>query len=171
MTRVLHLDDGTSGFMYGALIVFSVPMPLVAGWLSDRIGRKPLIIGVYLGGALGFVVVLAAGSSLIWLWVGIVLMGLFTFSESPQLQALLGDIAPPSIRDASYAFYFAMAFGVGSLWVILYGIVIDAFGEAQGVPIVFGLMAVTFVLAALGTVPIHAEQRARENAAFEATLG
>ena len=171
MTRVLHLDEGTSGLMYGALIVFSVPMPLVAGWLSDRIGRKPLIIGVYLGGALGFVVFLAAGSSLIWLWVGIVLMGLFTFSESPQLQALLGDIAPPSIRDASYAFYFAMAFGVGSLWVILYGIVIDAFGEAQGVPIVFGLMAVTFVLAALGTVPIHAEQRARENAAFEATLG
>ncbi len=171
MTRVLHLDEGTSGLMYGALIVFSVPMPLVAGWLSDRIGRKPLIIGVYLGGAIGFVVFLAAGSSLIWLWVGIVLMGLFTFSESPQLQALLGDIAPPSIRDASYAFYFAMAFGVGSLWVILYGVVIDAFGEAEGVPIVFGLMAVTFVLAALGTVPIHAEQRARENAAFEATLG
>ena len=44
--------------MYGALIVFSVPMPLVAGWLSDRIGRKPLIIGVYLGGAVGFVVFL-----------------------------------------------------------------------------------------------------------------
>jgi hypothetical protein len=43
-------------------------------------------------------------------------------------------------------------------------------GEAQGVPIVFGLMAVTFVLAALGTVPIRAEQRARENAVFEANL-
>ena len=170
LTRVLGLDEGTSGLMYGALIVFSVPMPLVAGWLSDRFGRKPLIVGVYLGGAVGFVVFLAAGSSMFWLWVGIILMGLFTFSESPQLQALLGDIAPPSSRDASYAFYFAMAFGVGSLWVALYGIVIDAFGEAQGVPIVFGLMAVTFVLAALGTLPIHAEQRARENAAFEASL-
>ncbi len=170
MTRVLKLDDGTSGLMYGALIVFSVPMPIVAGWLSDRIGRKPLIIGVYLGGALGFIVFLAAGTSLLLLWVGIILMGLFTFSESPQLQALLGDIAPPSTRDASYALYFAMAFGVGSLWTILYGIVIETLGEAQGVPVVFVLMALTFVLAALGTVPIRAEQRARENAAFEATL-
>jgi MFS family permease len=170
MTRVLGLDEATSGLMYGALIVFSVPMPLVAGWLSDRIGRKPLIVGVYLGGAVGFVVFLAAGSSLPLLWVGIVLMGLFTFAESPQLQALLGDVAPPSSRDASYAFYFAMAFGVGSLWTALYGIVIDAAGEVRGVPIVFGLMAVTFILAALGTLPIHAEQRARENAAFEATL-
>jgi MFS family permease len=170
MTRVLGLDAATSGLMYGALIVFSVPMPLIAGWLSDRIGRKPLIVGVYLGGALGFVVFLAAGSSLLWLWAGIVLMGLFTFAESPQLQALLGDIAPPSSRDASYALYFAMAFGVGSLWTILYGVVIEAAGEAHGVPIVFGLMAVTFVLAALGTLPIRAEQRARENAAFEAGL-
>ena len=157
--------------MYGALIVFSVPMPLIAGWLSDRFGRKPLIVGVYLGGALGFVVFLLAGSSLVWLWVGIVLMGLFTFAESPQLQALLGDIAPPSIRDASYALYFAMAFGVGSLWIAaVRRRSSSAVGEAQGLPIVFGLMAVAFVLAALGTLPIHAEQRARENAAFEATL-
>ncbi|MEO8571507.1 MAG: MFS transporter [Chloroflexota bacterium] len=170
LTRVLGLDEATAGLMYGALIVFSVPMPLVAGWLSDRIGRKPLIVGVYLGGAIGFVVFLAAGSSLFWLWVGIVLMGLFTFAESPQLQALLGDVAPPAGRDASYAIYFAMAFGVGSLWNILYGAVIGAVGEAQGVPIVFGLMAGTFVLAALGTLPIRAEQRARENAAFEAGL-
>jgi MFS family permease len=170
LTRVLHLDEATSGLMYGALIVFSVPMPLVAGWLSDRIGRKPLIVGVYLGGAIGFVVFLAAGTSLPLLWVGIVLMGLFTFAESPQLQALLGDIAPPSSRDASYALYFAMAFGVGSLWTILYGLVIDAAGEATGLPLVFVLMAVTFILAALGTLPIHAEQRARDNAEFEASL-
>ena len=112
--------------MYGALIVFSVPMPLVAGWLSDRVGRKPLIIGVYLGGALGFVVFLLGGhrrSS--GCGSGIVLMGLFSFAESPQLQALLADIAPPSIRDASYALYFTLAFGVGSLWLAVYGVIIE----------------------------------------------
>jgi MFS family permease len=170
MTRVLGLDEATTGLMYGALIVFSVPMPLVAGWLSDRFGRKPLIVGVYLGGALGFVVFLLAGSSLPGLWAGIVLMGLFTFAESPQLQALLADIAPPSTRDASYALYFTMAFGVGSLWTAVYGVIIDTAGETSGLPIVFLVMAATFVLAALSTLPIRAEQRARENAAHEAML-
>jgi MFS transporter, FSR family, fosmidomycin resistance protein len=170
LTKVIGLDETTSGFMYGALIVFSVPVPLIAGWLSDRVGRKPIIVGVYLGGALGFMVFLLSGSSLVGLWVGIVLMGLFSFAESPQLQALLADIAPPSMRDASYALYFTMAFGVGSLWVAVYGIVIDAVGETTGVPIVFGLMAVAFVLAALGTLPIRADQRARSNAAHEASL-
>ena len=170
LTKVIGLDEATSGFMYGALIVFSVPVPLLAGWLSDRVGRKPIIIGVYLGGALGFAVFLLAGSSPVGLWAGIVLMGLFSFAESPQLQALLADIAPPSIRDASYALYFTVAFGIGSLWVAVYGVVIDIAGEAAGVPIVFGLMAVAFMLAALGTIPIRADQRARSNAAHEATL-
>ena len=170
MTRVIGLPEATSGLLYGALIVFSVPMPLIAGWLSDRFGRKPLIIGVYLGGAAAFVVFLLAGSSLLGLWIGIILMGLFTFAESPQLQALLADIAPPSIRDASYALYFTMAFGIGSLWTAVYGVIIDTAGEATGLPIVFLVMAVTFVLAALFTLPIRADQRARENAAHEATL-
>jgi MFS family permease len=145
-------------------------MPLLAGWLSDRLGRKPLIIGAYLGGAIGFVVFLAAGDSMAGLWVGILIMGLFSFAESPQLQALLADIAPPATRDASYALYFTMAFGVGSLWTAVYGVIIDTAGEATGLPIVFVVMTATFLLAALFTMPIRAEQRARENAAHEATL-
>ena len=64
LTTVLHLSDALAGLMYGVLIVFAVPMPLLSGWLSDRIGRKPVIIGVYLGGAIGFLVFLAAGTNL-----------------------------------------------------------------------------------------------------------
>ena len=159
LTKVIHLDDATSNAMYGALIVFSVPMPLIAGVLSDRFGRKPLIVGVYVGGAIGFLAFLVAGSSLVGLWIGIAIMGLFSFAESPQLQALLADIAPTSIRDASFAAYFTLAFGVGSLWTALYGLIIDSLGPATGVPVVFGLMALTFVGAALGTLPIRTARR------------
>jgi MFS family permease len=161
LTRVIGLDPATSGLMYGALIVFSVPMPLLAGWLSDRWGRKPLIIAAYLGGAIGFGVFILAGSSLLWLWVGIVLMGLFSFAESPQLQALLADIAPPATRDASYALYFTLAFGVGSLWTAVYGVVIEALGEPTGVPVVFGLMAAAFLAAAVATLPIRTDDAGR----------
>jgi MFS family permease len=159
LTLVIGVDAATAGLMYGALIVFSVPMPLLAGWLSDRIGRKPLIIAAYLGGTLGFAVFLAAGDSLPGLWLGIVLMGLFSFAESPQLQALLADIAPPATRDASYALYFTLAFGVGSLWTAVYGLVIEALGEAAGVPVVFWIMGLAFVAAALTTLPIRTEPR------------
>ena len=114
-----------------------------------------MIIGVYLGGAVAFVVFLLVGSALAGLWLGIVLMGLFSFAESPQLQALLADVAPVSIRDASFALYFTLAFGVGSLWTALYGALIGWLGEATGLPVVFGLMAASFVLAALAVLPIR----------------
>jgi MFS family permease len=159
LTSVIGIETGLSNLMYGILIVLSVPMPLVAGWLSDRVGRRPVIIGVYVGGAVAFAVFMLVGSSLVGLWIGILLMGLFSFAESPQLQALLADIAPPTIRDASFALYFTLAFGVGSLWVALYGAIIDWLGEPTGLPVVFWLMAISFLLAALSILPIREPAR------------
>jgi MFS family permease len=157
LTSVLHLPSSTTDPMYAALILLSVPMPLVAGWLSDRIGRRPVIIGVYIGGAIAFAVFLLVGSSIAGLWIAIVLLGLFTFAESPQLQALLADVATPAVRDASFSLYFTLAFGVGSTWTFLYGLLIDpsALGVERGLPWIFILMAIAFVAAALSVVPIR----------------
>jgi MFS family permease len=164
LTEVLRVDKGTSDLMYAGLVVLSVPMPLVAGWLSDRYGRRPIILGAYLGGAIGFLVFVAVGSNLVGLWLGIAIMGLFSFAESPQLQALLADVVPTGVRDVAFALYFAAAFGVGQLWTILYGVVIDAIGPADGVPIVFVLMAVAFVLAAIVMLPVKDPPRHAQSA-------
>jgi len=155
LTNVIGLTSPTTDVMYGVLIVLSVPMPLIAGWLSDRLGRRPVIIGVYVGGAIAFVVFLLAGSAIAGLWAGILLMGLFSFAESPQLQALLADIAPAGVRDTSFALYFTLAFGVGSLWTAVYGAIIQVLGDKGGLPIVFWLMAISFVLAAVSVIPIR----------------
>ena len=155
LTHVLRLPEATTNLMYAALIFLSVPMPLVAGWLSDRLGRRPTIVGAYLGGALGFVVFITAGSSPLGLWVGIAIMGLFAFAESPQLQALLADVAPTGVRDVAFALYFTLAFGVGSLWTAVYGSIIEVAGEATGLPIVFGLMAASFLTAAVIMFPVR----------------
>jgi MFS family permease len=155
ITHVLGLPEATTNLMYAGLIVLSVPMPLAAGYLSDRIGRRPTIVGAYLGGAIGFVVFIGVGSSLVGLWIGIAIMGLFSFAESPQLQALLADIAPTGVRDVAFALYFTLAFGVGSLWTAVYGAIIGAAGEAAGLPIVFGLMAASFLIAAGIMLPVR----------------
>lgn len=164
VTDVLRLPSDTTNLMYAGLIVLSVPMPLVAGWLSDRLGRRPIILGAYLGGALGFIVFIAAGSGMVALWLGIVIMGLFSFAESPQLQALLADVVPTGVRDVTFALYFTLAFGVGSMWNIVYGLVIDAAGESGGLPIVFVLMAASFLVAAVIMLPVRDEPLAHARA-------
>jgi AAHS family 3-hydroxyphenylpropionic acid transporter len=155
LSHVLKLEAGLTNLMYAGLIVLSVPMPLVAGWLSDKIGRRPVIVGAYVGGAIGFLVFISAGSGLVGLWIGLIIMGLFSFAESPQLQALLADVVSTPLRDVTFALYFTLAFGVGSLWTALYGAIIEATGEASGLPIVFVLMAVSFLVAGAIMLPVR----------------
>jgi len=155
LSHVLKLEAGLTNLMYAGLIVLSVPMPLVAGWLSDKVGRRPVIVGAYVGGAIGFLVFISAGSGLVGLWVGLIIMGLFSFAESPQLQALLADVVSTPLRDVTFALYFTLAFGVGSLWTALYGAIIEATGEASGLPIVFVLMAVSFLVAGAIMWPVR----------------
>jgi FSR family fosmidomycin resistance protein-like MFS transporter len=165
LSVVLHLDKTTVALMYTLLVIGSVPGPVVAGWLSDRIGRKPLIVGAYLFGALALVGFVLAGSNVTLLWLAIVPLSIFNFVESPQLQALLSDIAPPALRDASFSVYFTLAFGVGSLWVGLYGAVVGALGDQAGLTLVFWLMAAAFVLATLAVLPIRLDTRPAEGTA------
>jgi MFS family permease len=159
LTLVVKLDQGTVALMYAVLLIGSVPGPVVAGWLSDRFGRKQLILATYAGGIAGLVMFVLAGPNLALLWLAIVLMGAFNFVESPQLQALLSDLTPPALRDASFAVYFTLAFGVGSLWVALYGTVVSIFGETSGLPLTFWLMALAFLVAALIVLPIRMPAR------------
>jgi hypothetical protein len=55
----------------------------------------------------------------------------------------------------AFALYFTLAFGVGSLWIAVYGAIIEAAGEVRGLPIVFGLMAASFVAAAIVMWPVR----------------
>ncbi|HWH24570.1 MAG TPA: hypothetical protein VNW68_06725, partial [Candidatus Limnocylindria bacterium] len=54
-------------------------------------------------------------------------------------------------------------FGVGSLWVALYGWLIGELGEGAGIPLTFWLMALAFVVAAAVVLPIRSMLRTGED--------
>jgi len=159
LSEVIHLDATTIGWMYTVLLLGSVPAPLAAGWLSDRIGRRPVIVVAYLMAAAGMVLFVAAGSDGLLLWGSTVIMSVFAYVESPQLQAILADISPPSIRDTAFSTYFTLAFGVGSLWTAVFGVILGGVGDVAGLPIVFWIMAATFVAGAIAVLPIRMTPR------------
>jgi MFS family permease len=147
----LGIDEDTTAMLYALLLVGAVVGPLLAGWLSDRLGRRRTLVSYYLLSAAGIGAFLAAGANL-WLLAPLLLpFGTAVFSESPILQAYLADRAHGPMRDVAFSVYFTMAFGVGAVWALIIGNVVATWGY----PAAFGTMAASYLAAAALLVAIR----------------
>ena len=155
----IKLPQATVTGLYTLLLAGSVAGPLLAGRVSDRTGRRPMLLVSY-GLAAIFTllvpVVFGAGAPLVVLVVEIGLLGLVVYCESPLLQAYLVDNSEPAQRDAAMGWYFTLAFGIGSLWDVILGSAIDRTGSFLPA---FLLMAVSYVAAAAILLVIPRDQR------------
>ena len=140
----LGLDEGTVALLYAILLVGAVVGPIAAGILSDRFGRRRVLVAYYVLSAAGILAFVAAGAN-VWLLAPLLLpFGTAVFSESPVLQAYLADRAEGPMRDVAFSVYFTFAFGIGAFWAIVIGSVVAAWGY----PVAFGVMAASYVAAA-----------------------
>jgi MFS family permease len=141
----LKLSQETTALLYALLLVGAVVGTLLAGWLSDRFGRRSTLIVYYVLSAIGIVAFIAAGSNLVLLVPLLLPFGTAVFSESPVLQAYLADRATGPTRDVAFSVYFTFAFGIGAFWAFVIGNVVATFGY----PVAFGVMACSYLAAAL----------------------
>ena len=147
----LGLDQGTTASLYALLLVGAVIGPLLAGWISDRVGRRRTLVTYYLLSAAGIISFVAVGANL-WLLAPLLLpFGTAVFSESPVLQAYLADRASGPQRDVAFSVYFAFAFGIGAFWAFVIGNVIATWGY----PTAFGIMAASYLAAATLLVAVR----------------
>ncbi|HKT37806.1 MAG TPA: MFS transporter [Ktedonobacterales bacterium] len=159
MLGPIKLPQATVTGLYTLLLAGSVAGPLLAGRISDRTGRRPMLWVAYGLAALFTLlvpVVFGSGAPLVALIVEIGLLGLVVYCESPLLQAYLVDNSEPAQRDAAVGWYFTLAFGIGSLWDVILGSMIDRTGSF--IP-AFLLMAASYVAAATILLFIPRDQR------------
>jgi MFS family permease len=122
---------------------------LATGWLSDHIGRKPLITAGMLvqAGALGLLV---AGGGAFWLSLAAaVLLGAGTAMVYPTLIAAVSDVSQPQDRArlvGVYRFWRDFGFVAGALIV---GLAADATSPKATIAIVATLTAVSGLIVAL----------------------
>lgn len=125
----LGMSQTAVGLFYTVMLVGSVIGPMIAGSLSDRFGRKIVIIAVLgLSTLLTISLATVEAPSTVVLAVVLFLMGAIVFSESPLIQSFMADSIPAGERDLSYGFYFAMVYAAGAVWVWLIGALIDRAG-------------------------------------------
>jgi DHA1 family tetracycline resistance protein-like MFS transporter len=98
---------GFFGTVWAVMQFFSMP---VMGALSDRFGRRPVILLSNFGLGLDYVL-MALAPTLSWLFVGRLISGVTAASISTSM-AYVADVTPPERRAQSFGFV-GVAFGLG----------------------------------------------------------
>ena len=127
---------------------------LVTGALSDRIGRKPLIVGGQLTEAAGLLIIAFGDTFAVWA-VGSVLFGAGTAMAYPTLIAAVGDIAHPSWRGAAvgvYRWWRDVGFAVGA---VLAGVLADLYSITTAIVVVAAITAASGIDVAVRMTETH----------------
>ncbi len=130
---------------------------LVTGGLSDRIGRKPLIVGGMFTQAVAIGWIAATTGFGSWL-IGAAVLGAGTAMVYPTLLAAVGDVAHPLWRARAvgiYRLWRDAGFAVGA---VLAGVLADAFGVTTAIWSVAGLTALSGLVVAVRMYETHPVQ-------------
>jgi MFS family permease len=135
---------------------------LWTGSLSDRLGRKPLIVAGMWVQAAGLGVV-ALTTNTVGFACGGMLLGIGTAMVYPTLLAAVGDVAEPSWRASAvgvYRFWRDLGYAAGA---VLAGLTADAFGVHAAIWLVAALTFASGLAAAVRmneTAPRQVKQAA-----------
>jgi len=141
-------SEGSSLFIAGAslsiLEIAGVAGALVSGTVSDRLGRKPmLVIAISISSLLTLLFLIVGG----WLTIPLLLLiGFSALSTGPVFLALVQDNFPNN-RAIGNGIYLSLSFLLRSLVLLLIGVLGDAFGLRTGyyISVILSFLAIPFI--------------------------
>jgi MFS family permease len=160
---------GAQGFGFGGLVFVFSAMQFVAtallGRLSDRVGRRPILLATMVLNAAGYLLFAFAGSYLA-LFVARVISG-FASGNVAAAQAYVADITPPAERARGMGVIGA-AFGIGFVaGPIIGGLAAHYGGRLAPGLVAAGLSLVNFVSARAILVESLAAEHRRTRPLFD----
>lgn len=130
ITRLGHvgIDEATriAGYMLVAFAVAQFFAGPVLGNLSDRFGRRPVLIASMLAFGADYAL-MAWAPTLAWLFLGRAIAGIAGAVYGPA-SSVIADVTPPEKRSAAFG-YVSAAFGIGFIIGPALGGVIAGLGE------------------------------------------
>lgn len=130
--------------VYGGLLTFSYAIfqflfsPIIGG-LSDRFGRRPVLLASLMGLGIDYIF-LALAPSIAWLFAGRIIAGIFGASFT-TVMAYIADISTPEKRSQNFGLV-GVAFGLG----FIIGPVIGGIFSEWGIRVPFIVAAVLSLL-------------------------
>ncbi len=150
-----------SGLSIGRVGVLAALYPAVwglgqlyTGGLSDRVGRKPLIVGGMLTQAVAIAWIAATGNFTSWA-LGAMALGAGTAMVYPTLLAAIGDVAHPAWRARSVGIYRLWRDGGFAIGALLAGILADLISIPAAIFAVAALTALSGLVVAARMYETH----------------
>ena len=160
---ILFADAGLSIGRIGVLAALYPAVwglgQLVTGALSDRVGRKPLIVVGMLTQAAAIAWIAATTGFAPWA-LGALLLGAGTAMVYPTLLAAIGDVAHPSWRARSVGVYRLWRDGGFAVGALLAGVIADLTSVEGAIWAVAGLTAASGVIVLVRMYETHRPQQA-----------
>jgi MFS family permease len=167
LVDVIRMSQAAAQSFYGTLKVILgaalIVMALASGWLSDKFGRKPVMLIAGLVSFAGAMLLLfVRDRTLITVAGGIIGMGIGAFLTASW--ALAADIVPPA-EAARYLGIANIATCIGSgVARLLGGVLIDPINRvlgsgSYGYLLLFALAALCFLVSALVIIPLPNKKR------------
>jgi FSR family fosmidomycin resistance protein-like MFS transporter len=157
LSQKLQVNEVQLGILLTIMLAGSVIGPLITGPLSDRMGRKSVLLGDYVLACLCFAGLLLVGGSSWTLPVVLTVSGIALYSEGSLMQTALADVADKTSMEMLFGLYFTVGSAISAPWALLIGALVDGFGFAAA----FAAMAASQVLAALVLIPVHLRRTVR----------
>ena len=148
LSHQLGLRPAAMGLVLAVMQISGIFAAPLAGAMSDRIGRRPIVVG---GLACASIVIflIPAVRDLAAPLLGATLLGLALFAVRPVVHSWLMDLAPTAMAGSATAFMFALQGGFSVLVPLFGGMIADRFGFAPVFWLLGGAMAATTIIAAL----------------------
>ncbi|MES0325157.1 MAG: MFS transporter [Candidatus Bathyarchaeia archaeon] len=154
---ILGFTSERSSILYAILLGGGVLGPFFWGWLSDRVNRKPLIIGIMIASAAGYFLLNFVTS----FWGLAVLLFFIGFMvQTVIVQSVMTDSVDKSQLDQIFGLYFTIGFTIASFSSAIFGWVVEVYGFGVG----FSYIA---VVSAVSLLPAFFIQEPRNMASFD----
>lgn len=155
---ILGFTSERSSLLYAILLGGGVLGPFFWGWLSDKMNRKPLIIGIMIASAAGYFmlnyVTSFRGLAVLLFFIGFMV-------QTVIVQSVMTDSVDKSQLDQIFGLYFTIGFTIASFSSAIFGWMVEVYGFGMG----FSYIA---VVSAVSLLPAFFIQEPRNMASMDA---
>jgi MFS family permease len=126
---ILGFTSEKSSLLYSILLSGGVIGPFFWGSISDRMNRKPLIIGIMVVSTFGYFML----NYVTDFWPLAILLFLIGFLvQTVIVQSVLSDSVDRSQLDQIFGFYFTLGFTIASFSSAIFGYIVEFYGFNWG---------------------------------------